>query len=78
MLGTANLYLSELNTKFWIAYYPEEETVPTYWYFDTNQPAASNKVLYKKVIAWQFTEFGVGDEIIERIDLSLFKKEFYK
>lgn len=75
---TANLYLSSLDTKFWIAYYPEDEKIPDYWYFDTKQEGAENMELYKKTIGWQFTETGAGDEVIERVDLSLFKKEFYK
>lgn len=78
MLGTANLYLSSLNTKFWLAYYPQDDKVPDYWYFDTEQDAASNKELYKKTIGWQFSESGAGDKITDRVDLSLFKKEFYK
>lgn len=75
---TANLYLSSLDTKFWIAYYPQDEKVPDYWYFDTNQEGAENMELYKKTIGWQFSETGAGDEVVKRVDLSLFKKEFYK
>lgn len=75
---TANLYLSDLKTKFWIAYYPEEGKVPDYWYFDTKQDGASNTKLQKRTIGWQFTEHGAGDEISEDVDLSLMKKEFYK
>ncbi len=75
---TANLYLSNLKTKFWIAYYPQEGRIPNYWYFDTNQEGASNKKLQKRTIGWQFTEDGAGDEVSEDIDLSLFVKEFYK
>lgn len=71
---TANLYLSDLNTKFWLAYYPEDDTIPTYWYFDTEQPGAKNTILQKKTIGWQFTENGVGDEIIQKVDVSIFKK----
>lgn len=75
---TANLYLSSVDTKFWIAYYPEEGNIPEYWYFDTNQEGAQNKELYKKTIGWQFSETGAGDEIIQKVDLSLFKKDFHK
>lgn len=75
---TANLYLSDLKTKFWIAYYPEEGKIPNYWYFDTKQEGASNAKLQKRTIGWQFTEHGAGDEVSEDIDLSLFTKEFYK
>lgn len=74
----ANLYLSSLDTKFWIAYYPEDGKVPDYWYFDTEQEAAANTELFKKTIGWQFSETGAGDIITNRVDLSLFKKEFYK
>lgn len=75
---TANLYLSSLDTKFWLAYYPEDEKIPDYWYFDTKQDGASNMELYKKTIGWQFSETGAGDDVIQRVDLSLFKKNFYK
>jgi GH25 family lysozyme M1 (1,4-beta-N-acetylmuramidase) len=75
---TANLYLSSLDTKFWIAYYPQDEKIPDYWYFDTKQEGAENMELYKKTVGWQFSETGAGDEVVERVDLSLFKKEFYK
>lgn len=75
---TANLYLSTLDTKFWLAYYPEEGKIPDYWYFDTEQPGAENTDLFKKTIGWQFSENGAGDYITERVDLSLFKKNFYK
>lgn len=75
---TANLFLSELKTKFWIAYYPEEYKVPKYWYFDTEQPGASNTKLQKRTIGWQFTEHGAGEEIPQDLDVSLMKKDFYK
>lgn len=75
---TTNLYLSGLKTKFWIAYYPEDGSVHDYWYFDTDQEGASNTKMQKRTIGWQFTEHGAGDEVSEDLDLSLFKKEFYK
>lgn len=75
---TANLYLSSLDTDFWIAYYPEDGEIPDYWYFDTDQEGASNTELQKKTIGWQFSETGAGDEVIPRVDLSLFKKDFYE
>ena len=75
---TANLYLASLNTKFLLAYYHQDDEIPDYWYFDTEQDGAANKELYKKTIGWQFSENGAGDEITYRVDLSLFKKEFYK
>ena len=46
--------------------------------FDTDQEGASNTELQKKTIGWQFSETGAGDEVIPRVDLSLFKKDFYE
>ena len=75
----ANIYLSEVDARFWIAYYPSNITeIPSYWYFDTKQDAASNTVLNKKTIGWQFTCTGVKEEIISRVDLSLFKQGFFE
>lgn len=75
----ANLYLSSLDTKFWIAYYPEENAIPDYWYFDIeNQEGASNAELNKKTVGWQFSENGAGDEVTARVDLSLFNIDFYE
>lgn len=77
--ATANIYLGDVDCKFWIAYYPSNITsVPSYWYFDTKQEAASNTVLNKKTVGWQFTEKGIKEEIISQIDLSLFKKSFFE
>ena len=73
---TANLYLSDIDAKFWIAYYPKLTTIPNYWYFETKQDAASNTVLNKKTIGWQFTENGIRNKIISEVDLSLFKNSF--
>lgn len=78
MLGTANLYLSDLDTTFWIAYYPKLTAVPNYWYFETDQDGASNTILNKKTMGWQFTENGVKDKILSEVDLSLFKKSFFE
>ena len=50
----------------------------TYWFFDTNQPGASNTKLQKRTIGWQFTEHGAGEEISQDLDVSLMKKDFYK
>lgn len=75
---TANLYLSSLDTKFWLAYYPNDGKIPSYWYFDTDQDGAKNLDLYKKTIGWQFSENGADDEIPDTVDLSLFKADFYK
>lgn len=76
--NTANLYLTDLDTKFWIAYYPKIKEVPNYWYFDTDQEGATNTVLNKKTTGWQFTENGIKDEILSEVDLSLFKSSFFE
>lgn len=77
--NTASLYLSELDTQFWIAYYPGVDSIPDYWYFDIEeQEGASNLTLYKKTIGWQFTESGAGEDVTEKVDLSLFKKDFFE
>lgn len=75
--NTCNDYLSSLNTKFWLAYYPENDFIPDYWYNKTSQPGTSNSKLLKKMIGWQFTESGVNHVIDEEIDISLFKREFF-
>ena len=75
---TADLYLSSLETKFWIAYYPKVTAVPNYWYFETKQTAASNASLSKNTVGWQFTENGIKNKILSEVDLSLFKKSFFE
>lgn len=70
---TADLYLSEVDTRFWIAYYPKLNEVPDYWYFDTEEEGAKNTVLNKKTIGWQFSENGIRNEILTEVDLSWFK-----
>ena len=75
---TANLYLSDIDTTFWIAYYPKVTSVPNYWYFETKQDGAKNVVLNKKTVGWQFTENGIKDKILSEVDLSLFKDSFFE
>lgn len=75
---TADLYLSSIESNFWIAYYPKLSEIPNYWYFETKQDGASNTILNKKTIGWQFTENGIKDNIISEIDLSLFKSSLLK
>lgn len=75
--NTCNTYLSSLNTKFWLAYYPLEDFIPDYWYSETKQPGASNSKLLKKMVGWQFSENGVNHVIKENIDLSIFKSNFF-
>ena len=72
---TADLYLSSLDTSFWIAYYPKLDEIPNYWYFDTEEAGAQNTVLNKKTIGWQFSENGIRNEILSEVDLSLFKNK---
>lgn len=76
--NTCNDYLSTLNTKFWLAYYPEKDFIPDYWYNKTSQPGAANSKMIKKMVGWQFTENGVNHVIKEKVDLSIFKKDFLK
>ena len=76
--NTANRYLSEVDTNFWLSYYPQEEKIPDYWYTKTNQRASKNKELMEKMVAWQFTETGAGTQIEEKVDLNLVKKSFFE
>lgn len=75
---TANDYLSNVNANFWIAYYPEINKIPDFWYTDTDQEPVENAEFMEKVIGWQFTESGAGEEIKEKVDISLVKNEFFK
>lgn len=73
----ASEYLSSINTKFWLAYYPElNGKMPECWYSDLDQDAAQNEKLMKKMIAWQFTENGVGNIISDSVDISLVYSNF--
>ncbi len=74
--NTANQYLSEIDTKFWLSYYTLEDEIPDYWYTQTNQKPTENEELMEKMIAWQFTETGAGEQIKEQVDLSLVKESF--
>lgn len=75
---TANEYLWNVNSNFWIAYYPEIGKIPDFWYTDTDQEPVQNLEFMDKVIAWQFTESGAGEEIKEKVDISLVKNNFFK
>ncbi|MBP3596669.1 MAG: hypothetical protein J6J60_04645 [Clostridia bacterium] len=75
--NTCNDYLSNLDTKFWLAYYPEKDFIPDYWYNKTSQPGAANSKMMKNMIGWQFTENGVKHVIQEKTDISLFKSDFF-
>ena len=76
--NTANRYLSEVDTNFWLSYYPQEEKIPDYWYTQTNQRVTQNQELMEKMIAWQFTETGAGTQIEEKVDLNLVKGSFFE
>ena len=74
----ASTYLTDLNGKFWLAYYPQTGTLPKKWYSKTKQEAAENKVLMSKTVAWQFSENGAILEGIKGlIDLSVVKNNFF-
>lgn len=74
---TANEYLSTINTRFWLAYYPNlNGKIPDYWYTETNQEPVQNEELMKKMIGWQFTETGVDNIIAESVDVSLVYSDF--
>lgn len=74
----ANTYLTRVNAKMWLAYYPGIKQIPTSW--DSMITTEDNKSpeILKKVIGWQFTETGVSGKIDEKLDISLVAKDFYK
>ena len=76
-----NANLIKLNQKFWVAYYTEENKIPTEWLSKyKDQEIANNLQAMSKVIAWQFSETGAkANNITKRLDLSLvLTKEFEK
>ncbi len=74
----ANEYLSEVNTCFWLAYYDEENKIPTTWYTSLeDQEATKNEELMKKMVAWQFSETGAGKQIDMDVDVNLVKNDFF-
>ncbi len=76
--STANKYLYEINSKFWLAYYNLEKNIPNYWYTETEQEAVTNEQLMENMIGWQFTETGAGNEINYPVDVSLVNNKFFK
>lgn len=78
--NTANKYLGTVPAKFWLAYYiADTSRIPTYWYAEIeDQEPTQNEGLMSKLIAWQFTDFGVGRVVNRQVDVSLVYKEFYK
>lgn len=75
---TANEYLYNIDSKFWVAYYTLENNIPNYWYTDTNQEEVKNLEFMNKIVAWQFTEKGAGEEINKPVDISLVKNNYFK
>lgn len=73
-----NEYLYTVDTKFWIAYYNLEKKIPDYWYTETNQEAATNKEFTDKIVGWQFTESGAGDDIPYPVDISVVQNAYFK
>ena len=69
----ADKYLSDVESKFWISYYDQKNKIPWIWYSETDQEPTQNEKLMEKVIAWQFTENGAGDEVEEKVDISIVK-----
>lgn len=76
----ANEFLGTIPTKFWLAYYIDNTTtIPNYWYSELEeQEPTENEELMSKMIAWQFTEIGVGRVVPRQVDVSLIYKDFYK
>lgn len=75
---TANEYLSNASANFWLAYYPQENEIPKYWYSETDQEPTENIEFMNKMIGWQFSETGVSNQIKEKVDVNLVKNSFFK
>lgn len=75
-----NANLIKLNQKFWVAYYTEENKIPTEWLSKyKNQEIANNLQAMSKVIAWQFSETGAKENnITQKLDLSLVLTEEFE
>ena len=75
-----NANLIKLNQKFWVAYYTEENKIPTEWLSKyKNQEIANNLQAMSKVIAWQFSETGAKENnITKKVDLSLVLTEEFE
>lgn len=74
----ASDYLYTVDSKFWLAYYDQKNEIPQKWYTETEQDAASNQELMNKLVAWQFTEDGAGDQIPTQVDISLVDNLFFR
>lgn len=75
-----NANLIKLNQKFWVAYYTEENKIPTEWLSKyKEQEIANNLQAMSKVIAWQFSETGAkANNITQKLDLSLVLTEKFE
>lgn len=75
-----NANLIKLNQKFWVAYYTEENKIPTEWLSKyKEQEIANNLQAMSKVIAWQFSETGAkANNITQKLDLSLVLTEEFE
>ena len=76
----ASANLANLNQKLWVAYYTEEDKIPTEWLSKyKEQEIANNLQAMSKVIAWQFSETGAkANNITKRLDLSLVLTEEFE
>lgn len=73
----ANEYLTNVNSKMWLAYYPNISEEPSYWFSSTDAEGASNKELISKMVAWQFSDKGIPNTISEKVDISIVYNEFF-
>lgn len=74
----ASDFLYTVDSKFWLAYYDLQKQIPYKWYTETDQEAASNEELMNKLVAWQFTETGAGEQIPYSVDVSLVDNTFFR
>ena len=76
----ASANLANINQKLWVAYYIEEDKIPTEWLSKyKEQEIANNLQAMSKVIAWQFSETGAkANNITKRLDLSLVLTEEFE
>lgn len=74
----ANEFLYTVDTKFWLAYYNLENKIPDYWFTESGHEATANLELMSKVVGWQFTENGAGEEINYPVDVSLVENNFFR
>lgn len=73
----ADKYLSDVEAKMWLAYYPDIEEIPDYWLSDTFADGATNEKIISKMVAWQFTDEGISGKIDAKVDLSIVYNEFF-